>query len=162
MQTSRMRLVRQVSDLSIYLSAHVFVNAISIWYSILLLEWSVNYYNQAVILVMESDSNVFTCQKTKSVLVITHKHGHALLQKFIVVNSVQYLFCQLTLRMIFPISKNVFLFSPCAVSVEVLVCKVRYIFRVVYSVFAVLWNSLVAFVLVSTCRTHVIGTHSFA
>ncbi|KAK4304053.1 hypothetical protein Pmani_024000 [Petrolisthes manimaculis] len=47
------------------------------------------------------------------------------------------------------------------VSLEVLVCKVRYTFRVLYSVSAVLWNSLVAFVLVSTCRTHVIGIRRF-
>ncbi|XP_045115802.1 uncharacterized protein LOC123507183 isoform X1 [Portunus trituberculatus] len=47
------------------------------------------------------------------------------------------------------------------VGVEVIVCKARYIFRVVYSIFAVLWNYLVAFVLVSTCRTHVIGIRRF-
>ncbi|XP_071519181.1 uncharacterized protein [Panulirus ornatus] len=47
------------------------------------------------------------------------------------------------------------------VSVEVLVCKVRYIFRVLYSAFAVIWNYLVAFVLISTCRTHVIGIRRF-
>ncbi|XP_050735308.1 uncharacterized protein LOC127007891 isoform X2 [Eriocheir sinensis] len=48
-----------------------------------------------------------------------------------------------------------------AVGVEVLVCRTRYIFRVIYSFFAVLWNYLVAFVLVSTCRTHVIGIRRF-
>ncbi|XP_053639786.1 uncharacterized protein [Cherax quadricarinatus] len=47
------------------------------------------------------------------------------------------------------------------VGLHVFVCKTRYIFRVVLSVFAVLWNYLVAFVLVSTCRTHVIGIRRF-
>ncbi|XP_042220875.1 uncharacterized protein LOC121865472 isoform X2 [Homarus americanus] len=47
------------------------------------------------------------------------------------------------------------------VALDVLVCKVRYISRVVLSVFAVIWNYLVAFVLVSTCRTHVIGIRRF-
>ncbi|XP_071519196.1 uncharacterized protein [Panulirus ornatus] len=52
-------------------------------------------------------------------------------------------------------------FMSALVSVEVLVCKVRYIFRVLYSAFAVIWNYLVAFVLISTCRTHVIGIRRF-
>ena len=51
---------------------------------------------------------------------------------------------------------NFFAFSP-TVSVAVLVCKLRYIMRVVYSGFAVIWNALVACVVISVCRTHVIG-----
>ncbi|XP_037804993.1 uncharacterized protein LOC119599320 isoform X3 [Penaeus monodon] len=47
------------------------------------------------------------------------------------------------------------------VAVDVIVCKVRYIMRVVYSGFAVAWNYLVAFVLISVCRTHVIGIRKF-
>ncbi|XP_042884550.1 uncharacterized protein LOC122261106 isoform X2 [Penaeus japonicus] len=47
------------------------------------------------------------------------------------------------------------------VAVDVIVCKVRYIMRVVYSGFAVVWNYLVAFVLISVCRTHVIGIRKF-
>ncbi|XP_064080856.1 uncharacterized protein LOC135197733 isoform X2 [Macrobrachium nipponense] len=47
------------------------------------------------------------------------------------------------------------------VSVEVIVCKLRYIMRVVYSVFAVMWNSLVSCVVISVCRTHVIGIRKF-
>ncbi|XP_066959496.1 uncharacterized protein [Macrobrachium rosenbergii] len=47
------------------------------------------------------------------------------------------------------------------VSVEVIVCRLRYIMRVVCTVFAVMWNSLVSCVVISVCRTHVIGIRKF-
>ncbi|CAL4062927.1 unnamed protein product, partial [Meganyctiphanes norvegica] len=48
-----------------------------------------------------------------------------------------------------------------SVSVSVLVCKARYILRVVFSIFTLLWNYLVAFVVISVCRTHTIGIRRF-
>ncbi|XP_076043169.1 uncharacterized protein LOC143026518 isoform X2 [Oratosquilla oratoria] len=47
------------------------------------------------------------------------------------------------------------------VSVEIIVCKIHFMTRVVYSVFAFIWNYLVAFVVISVCRTHTIGIRKF-
>ncbi|KAB7494441.1 hypothetical protein Anas_07446, partial [Armadillidium nasatum] len=48
-----------------------------------------------------------------------------------------------------------------AVGIETVVCKLKYIFRVTFSVFALLWNYLAAFALTSICRSHVIRIRKF-
>ncbi|KAJ9586174.1 hypothetical protein L9F63_020179, partial [Diploptera punctata] len=42
-----------------------------------------------------------------------------------------------------------------------MVCKFRFVCQAVFSVFALLWNILVAVVLVSVCRTHTISIRKF-
>lgn len=45
------------------------------------------------------------------------------------------------------------------VGLPVLVCQARFIALCVFSIFAILWNSLVGMVLLSVCRTNTMGTH---
>ncbi|CAL4093420.1 unnamed protein product, partial [Meganyctiphanes norvegica] len=47
------------------------------------------------------------------------------------------------------------------VGASVLICKVSYISRVVFSIFSLVWNYMVAFVVVSICRTHTISIRRF-
>ena len=44
------------------------------------------------------------------------------------------------------------------VSLPAHLCQVMYISRVLYSIFALFWNLLLAILLLSVCRTHTIGT----
>ncbi|KAK7091847.1 hypothetical protein V1264_009475 [Littorina saxatilis] len=45
--------------------------------------------------------------------------------------------------------------------IEILVCQVFYVGRVVYAVLMILWNFIVVYVLFSVCRTHTIGIRRF-
>ncbi|XP_023217565.1 uncharacterized protein LOC111619963 [Centruroides sculpturatus] len=47
------------------------------------------------------------------------------------------------------------------VELYVIVCKLQFLSRVIFSVFALIWHSLVSFVLISVCRTHTIGIRRF-
>ncbi|XP_022258389.1 uncharacterized protein LOC106474369 isoform X2 [Limulus polyphemus] len=47
------------------------------------------------------------------------------------------------------------------INLSPLVCKVEYISRVLFSSLTLIWSSLVAFVLISVCRTHTIGIRKF-
>lgn len=42
-----------------------------------------------------------------------------------------------------------------------IVCKLQFLSRVIFSVFALIWHSLVSFVMISVCRTHTIGIRRF-
>ncbi|XP_069705630.1 uncharacterized protein [Periplaneta americana] len=46
-------------------------------------------------------------------------------------------------------------------SINRVVCQVRYVCQVVFSVFALVWNVLVAVVVISVCRTHTISIRKF-
>ena len=41
------------------------------------------------------------------------------------------------------------------------VCRIMYVSRVIFSVFALVFNSMVGFVVLSVCRTHTIGIRRF-
>ncbi len=55
-------------------------------------------------------------------------------------------------------AKNMYKDDFCVrVSLNVLVCRILYVTKVVYSVLALVWTLLVSIVLLSVCRTHTIG-----
>lgn len=45
------------------------------------------------------------------------------------------------------------------VQIEILVCQVFFVGRVVYAALSLLWNFIVAYILFSVCRTHTIGEY---
>ncbi|XP_067010643.2 uncharacterized protein [Anabrus simplex] len=52
--------------------------------------------------------------------------------------------------------------TPCKkVALDRMVCQLRYVCQVVFSVFSLMWNVLVAVVLISVCRTHTIAIRRF-
>lgn len=47
------------------------------------------------------------------------------------------------------------------IEMEVIVCQIQFVSRVIFSIFSLIWNTLVAIVLISLCRTHTIGIRRF-
>ena len=60
-------------------------------------------------------------------------------------------------------AKDIFDGSMCRkIVLNIAVCKVLFVTRVICSIFTLIWNLLVAIILLSVCRTHTIGKYNFA